>query len=359
MDFQLSDFINQVPRWIILAPIVLAIIYGVMMFIIIRRARTRRRARTTPPVDPTQLATDYASYGGSAALPMAQPATSLSTTALQAKNTMSSTNTMPSANPSASQPHATPNYVAQITGNSLPEPDFDELMPRRNQLPETGPLPSDNPERDESLPMPSFPDQYRSAPLPAAEPPVITSGGYTDSSDAVEVMRILRDLSNGKLLIEIGGRRYRSPAEIPNSELARRFQSVMRELNAMLSPASTTAIRRPAVEGGAQMPDIKMSSQPPTQVESPLSLRRVTGGAIAAQPEALNRGIADQIENYLQYKLANTSEFQHRNIHIRPTVEGGVQIEVDNQVFHAIDAVSDPDVRAFLMSTMREWEARQ
>jgi len=340
----LVDFVKQVPVWILIAPVLLAIVYGVMMFVIFRRARQRRRNRGVPTIDPSQLATSFGNYG-SGALPLASSPFSSNSPALSA----------------ATQPHAIPARFAQITGNSLPEPDFDSLMPPIVPPPSTPSPVSNTPLSNTSLdraplPLPDFSSERRAVAAPVTGSPI--GDLAADAGDAVEVMRILRDLSNGKLIIEIGCYQDPAPTEIPNSELARRFQSVVRELNGMLTPPSSTALRRPTVEGTA-MPNIKLPSQPPPPpIESPMSLRR-TVGMTAAPQETLNRGIADEIENYLQYKLANTPDFQHRSIHIRPTADGGVQIEVENQIFQAMDLVSDPEVRAFLMTTMREWEARQ
>ncbi|HLY27480.1 MAG TPA: hypothetical protein VKQ72_14140, partial [Aggregatilineales bacterium] len=62
--------------------------------------------------------------------------------------------------------------------------------------------------------------------------------------------------------------------------------------------------------------------------------------------------------DFLQFKLASHPQFSTRSIHIKPGQNQGVRIEVDNHSYDGIGDVVDPDVREFLFSVMREWDAR-
>ncbi|MBO9308514.1 MAG: hypothetical protein J7551_01890, partial [Chloroflexi bacterium] len=73
------------------------------------------------------------------------------------------------------------------------------------------------------------------------------------------------------------------------------------------------------------------------------------------QPEV---SIAEQIEEFLQARLLASPQFSTRSIHVRPTPDHGVRIEVDGRFYDTVAEVIDPDVREFLMTIMREWEAR-
>jgi len=187
------------------------------------------------------------------------------------------------------------------------------------------------------------------------------------SGDAVEVMRIYRDLSDGKLIIQMGDQRYRALDDIKNPDLARRFTGLVRELVSMINTAS----------GRTQTVTGEMPSVPPPNTSVGGMKSRI--GLLTAEPEPPKRdfiqnftrvamaqtdipqestGIANAVEEFLQFKLANTPQFSARSIHIRPAHDQGIRIEVDGHYFDGIGDVIDPDVRDFLRSLMQEWEAR-
>jgi hypothetical protein len=68
--------------------------------------------------------------------------------------------------------------------------------------------------------------------------------------------------------------------------------------------------------------------------------------------------IAGAIEAYLQHKLQNTPDFVGRSIHVNPTEDGGVAIEVDGTHYEAVSDVTDDTVRNFLSTTIQEWQQR-
>ncbi|PJF34732.1 MAG: hypothetical protein CUN49_14160 [Candidatus Thermofonsia Clade 1 bacterium] len=220
----------------------------------------------------------------------------------------------------------------------LPEPDLDLLLGKPNLPAETTapvPVPSASPvavAHEESLPVP---ETILSEPISLPE-------------DAVEVMRIWRDISDGSLIIQIGDQYYRHSAAISNPEQKRRFEAVVRTLSAMIGlpsaplPKPIAATSAPAASAPA--------AEPPK--------RGLFGGKPKpAEPEPLG-GIADQIEEFLQARLLASPQFSTRSIHVRPTLDHGVRIEVDGHFYDSVAEVIDPDVREFLINIMREWEAR-
>jgi hypothetical protein len=68
--------------------------------------------------------------------------------------------------------------------------------------------------------------------------------------------------------------------------------------------------------------------------------------------------IAGAIEAYLQYKLRHTPEFDGRSIHIYPSPDGGVSIEVDDRYYDAVSDIDDPTVREFIATAIQEWQER-
>jgi hypothetical protein len=192
--------------------------------------------------------------------------------------------------------------------------------------------------------------------------------------DAVEVLSVWRDLSDGRLIIQMGNQRYRTLGEIPSADLARRFVAIVRELSAMVNNTaarSTGAQTAPGESAAAVPPPDTPTGSMRTrmglltadqELPKPHMLRQVTrtmaGQKPVVPPPEPPPGIADSVEDFLQFRLSSTPQFATRSIHIRPTHDQGVRIEVDGHYYDAIDDVVDPDVREFLFAMMREWEAR-
>ena len=89
-------------------------------------------------------------------------------------------------------------------------------------------------------------------------------------------------------------------------------------------------------------------------------INRLMGRSAAPPPaNAEPAGIAASVEEYLQNRLPASPEFAQRGIHVRPSLDHGIKIEVDGRFYEGIDEVPDEAVREFLLTVMREWEARQ
>lgn len=342
MDSNLSDFLHQIPIGFLLAPVIFGGLYLVLMIYIFRRAAARRRARAIALGDLPAVSPE---------LPIDRPLSYFP-------------NRTPTRPPMASPPLNLPEPDLESLSSImslLPEPDLRQaatsaLVPGANWLamtPASGAAESSalevvDPESKEFSMGPSKPD---------------------DPTGAVEVMRVWRDLSDGTLLIELDGRRFRSPREIGSAELARRFINVVRELWTMVNtglpsgasdpvPAANLGAGAVGTSRGRIGPLNTPLPAPEPDLKTPGMLRTL-GRAAAGQPAARPAGIADAVEDYLQFKLSNTAQFQQRSIHIRPAFDGGVRIEVDGRSYNGVGDVIDPDVRDFLSATLREWEARQ
>jgi hypothetical protein len=238
-------------------------------------------------------------------------------------------------------------------------------------------------------------------PAPAAAPAPIRSarkGTFTvvpkdgGSTEAVEVMTILRDVVDGKLIIQMGEKTYENINTDP--EFKERFNKLMREVGQMVG--KVTAAPSTPVEAALPSPMAESENDPiefPSvgdlmQASEPtfLAPKKPTAPPVAAGKlpgdlpsfklddnpmQKLKRGqkaseiapvpeinIAGAIEAYLQHKLSITPEYAGHSIHIYPAPGGGVSIEVDGQYFEAVSDVSDPSVREFLSDTIAEWQDR-
>jgi len=341
-----GTFLKQVPIGLVIAPVFFGVLYLILMGIIIQRGAARRRKRREEKEQ--MMAAMQQQPGYSTQKVVAPPAPAAPKQNIIAKN-------LPRPAPKA----------------AIPEPDLDLLVmpPTFNEITEAPSLSLDSPDWMSALAFP--PEQVVETDM---------NKPTSDPADAVEVMRVWRDLSDGTLIIQMGDRRYRSVAEIGgNPDLVRRFGAVVRELWNMVNsngaprpaavpPPPPESGTLPAPEGSVGMKARigLLKEQPPAEEPPRPNVLRQIGRTVSGQNPAPPRmepigtgGIADAVEEFLQYKLTGHPEFSHRSIHIRPSIDGGVRIEVDGNSYQGIGDVVDPDVREFLFSVMKEWEARQ
>ncbi len=339
---EIGDFIRQVPPGIVMAPIIFGALYIALTIYILRRAAARRRqkqqqAATTPVVAPVKSKWSSVSLGN---LLRTEP---------------------------AEKPPKSAEWSVSAELRGLPEPDLDMLV---------SPVAlgqADLAAMVHSLqPAPEEPTAATSADLVAVmapaqeEMPAMTnvssdaSPEMAEPGDAIEVMRIWRDLNDGGLIIQMGNQRYRALNEVQNPDLVRRFVAVVRELSAV---ANNAPVRSTGTQPAGTAPGIRKPGAPGAEPEQarPGVIRQIARQGFKQSPgtpPAQSAGIADEVEDYLQFKLSSTPEFASRSIHIRTSHDHGVRIEVDGHYYDAIGDVVDPDVREFLFAMMREWEAR-
>jgi hypothetical protein len=201
-----------------------------------------------------------------------------------------------------------------------------------------------------AMPAPSKPEP--APPSAPAAPPPLSDG------ESIEVMRILRDLASGGLIVEIGGQRYYHLSQIADPQVRRRFLGNAQSLAQFTQGAEAEMISPiPSMAG----PLSEIPTPPPITTGPPGPRPSVLRRG-AAEPEEAEEGpktIADQIEELLQYRLTLTPALSDRSIHIRPAVDGGVRIEVDGKWYSGVDEVEDAEIQEFIRSTIHEWEARQ
>jgi hypothetical protein len=210
------------------------------------------------------------------------------------------------------------------------------------------------------------------------------------STEAVEVMAILRDVMDGTLLIQMGESTYQNINS--NPEFKERFSKLMREVGQMVTKTSAhapvAATPEPETSVAPSEPDAVPSTTETMQGNEPSFL---LPKAAAAPPPPVTPGvklpgdlpsfklsdnpmkkikrgeelppvpeinIAGAIEAYLQHKISVTPQYAGRSIHIYPAPGGGVSIEVDGKYFEAVSDVIDVPVREFLSDTITEWQER-
>lgn len=350
------DFISQSGIInLILAVVVLGVLWVSMFILAIQRGNERRRRRREgePPL-PNIFVQFYNLVIG-----LSQP---------NADNTASAHNTnsagetrMPSLN--------------DLT-NDLPEPDFGSMFdaPPPPATPADIPAPpaaqvetaSTSTDHDD-LPNPdseySAPDDIAVGEEPQRIGATYIVGRNELPEDAVEIMRIWRDVTDGALIMQMGNRVFETIPELGDKTFAKRFISVVEELG-RIAQAGALASGMPAPNFQQRTAVISQQGDWANRVKpAPMPIATpppvVTDAVVGQQTTGSPTGIAGQIEELLQFRLSHSPVFQHRSIHVRSNPNGSLRIEVDGRNYNHVDDVIDPDVRDFIRATIREWEARQ
>ncbi len=216
---------------------------------------------------------------------------------------------------------------------------------------------------------------------------------------AKEVLTILRDEHDQRLLVQIGTMGYRTLLDSP--EAKKEFTRLMKELSGIIMTpdenASGTLAPLPADHAmpmaeqpeetnslgdllaaratEPQAPPIKKTAPPPPPKttdgrmpgdlpsykfdDNPANIQMGRGGVKKVEftpPPTID--IPSAIEAYLQYKIQYTPEYQGRDIHVKSAPGGGVRIQVGDKFFDAVDEVNDVEIRQFLQETIAEWQQR-
>ncbi len=231
------------------------------------------------------------------------------------------------------------------SANTAPAPSM--VMPDLDAL--TSDLPSPNldmllddfeiPAVEESPPAPvQAAEMSYEAVMPVKEPVLSDELTYVPGSnelpgDAIEMMRVWRDVSDGRLIIGMKDQLFASLNEIQDTALRNRFKKLVQDLN--------------------QIASLPVYAPPP--VPKPAAPEPVR----PAVPSPETGGIADEIETYLQAKLLSNPALFGRSIHVHSGLGGGVSIEVDGRHYEAVSDVTDSEVRQFLQETIQEWESKR
>ncbi len=279
-----------------------------------------------------------------------------------------------------------PSYYGAPTEMDLP--DLDLLVTSATPPPPAPVTPAP------SAPPPAAPVRAATVPVSSAPPRPARKGTYLmpvmdgDATEVVEVLTLLRDVVDGKLIVQMGDKVYQNVNSDP--DFRDRFNKLMRELAQVAkkqsdnssSPAEETApVDEPAKD--APVPISKLMQTPPEAPSTPhfippppvtpdgrmpgdlpsfrLADNPMPAGKLGKKLEMKpvpELNIAGAIEAYLQHKLRHTPEFANRSIHIFPSPDGGVSIEVDGKYFEAVGDISDSEVREFLAQTIQEWQER-
>jgi hypothetical protein len=222
---------------------------------------------------------------------------------------------------------------------------------------------------------------------------------------AVEVLAILRDSADDRLIVHLDKVGYRTLVDQP--EIKARFSVLMKELAETIAKADTprlvmdSPVMDESISESAFMaddddlPDLDTLSTlpPPAPAPRPTPARPMAAPAFTptptpngapntlsayrdnADPKITGRGLfrapkvefqpmpelnlAAAIEHYLQNKLQFTRAYPGRDIHVHSAPGGGVIIQVDDLYYDAVGDIEDAEIREFIALTIQEWQETQ
>lgn len=276
--------------------------------------------------------------------------------------------------------------------------------PRPLTRPDPNPLSADMPELDFLLDTTTFSEGLNTMdeptqqplsspipfePIPGSKPgPNLVELNTGEVIEAQEVITVLRDPRDGRLVVKIDGVAYRSLVASP--DVKKKFVKIMKQLSEVVTQpdASAPAQQDQQPDIPEPAPEIQPESarpEPPAAPATPAAASPISGppplrsdGTMPGDlpsfklddnkpPEGKDEkpapipelDLAGAIEAYLQHKLDHTPHYADREIHVKPALHGGVLIQVDNEFYDSVDEVAETEIRDFLRVTIQEWQDRQ
>ena len=174
--------------------------------------------------------------------------------------------------------------------------------------------------------------------------------------DLQDELRAGHTPSDGELVIEFQGQRFRRLTDVRDAETGRRLLALLGEL-VTFSRGQVV----PLVKSTEPLSEGKFLGQlvtPPSEsgpIKIPSLVESLRGPA--RKPGPMPVGIAGQVEQVLQQQLAGNPALLGRSIHIVTARDGSLNIEVEGQLLHWPDKVSEPAVREAVQRAIRVWEA--
>lgn len=209
---------------------------------------------------------------------------------------------------------------------------------------------------------------------------------------AVEIMRIVRIPPVGKLVVEIGSKRYFTLAEMDDPKMRQLFLAALGEmivsaggyqtivdagfapplatppsLSQLQTAASSSApSRTPSLEEqqaafltSLEQGGVSDSSSADNTSSRSSFFRRRPRVTQPEEPLLPPLNIAAELNAILQRHLANDPELRKQTIKIEGGLRGGVRINVNGQYYEDVAHVPDPIVRMAIKLATREWEESQ
>jgi hypothetical protein len=180
--------------------------------------------------------------------------------------------------------------------------------------------------------------------------------------DLTEVVRLWRDRRRGGLVVEAGGRIYRSASELNPAQQARMaqvFEAWRAWMGLKVEAATEAPTAAPALSPVPAPSPVPVSpSADPVRAPGfrPVDVlaRAITSDVKAPVQQ---KSIAAQIDEVLQEKLEG-SPLKQRAIRLMELPGKGVVVMVGLDQYVGVDAVPEAEIRELIHSAVVEWERR-
>ena len=154
--------------------------------------------------------------------------------------------------------------------------------------------------------------------------------------------------SSNSLVLELDGQTISNKDEL-TADNKRLLVNLLVEVRPWLETTVSTPIT-PQAE--TQSDHVDIQSQTASQTIPPIS---TTSPPSTSAPSA--ESIVSQIDTVLQSRLA-ASSLAKKGIRLRESPAGGVRVYVGLEKYEGIDAIPDPEIKAFIRQAVAEWEGR-
>jgi hypothetical protein len=160
------------------------------------------------------------------------------------------------------------------------------------------------------------------------------------------LLNINRNSSND-LVLELNGQTISTKDEL-TADNRRILINLLVEVRPWLetSVPTTTPQTETQPESINIQPQAASPTKPPKSTSSPQST-----------PVASTESIVSQIDSVLQNRLA-ASSLANQGIRLQESPMGGVHVYVGLDKYEGIDAIPDPEIKAFIRQAIAEWEGR-
>jgi hypothetical protein len=215
-----------------------------------------------------------------------------------------------------------------------------------------------------------------------------------ETTEPVELLRLLRQPHSGQLIVEVAGHRYDKLASITEKKIGQYILKLTAQLLAftngvIMTEAGTKSVYNPRV-GPAPEPlgatPERPAAEPPARASEPVvpepppeaqaaflaSLRNkpaeppeeparrgLFGRPAAPTPDIPTLNLADEINDIVQTRLRYSSLADTTQINISSDPAGGLglRIEVNGRIYTSPDDVADPAVKELIKAAIKEWES--
>jgi hypothetical protein len=195
------------------------------------------------------------------------------------------------------------------------------------------------------------------------------------NSQADLLLKVWQD-SEGFLLVEVEGQRYRRLFDIQDGNVGRNVLEIINRLVAFskgnesraadvsepqgLTPTPSTVspppggFRResPAVTLNRQNQNAQRKPKPPRITVDPVPFRRKS----AAKEIGITLNLADEIDQLVQTRLNAAPELAAHRIRVSNAPDGGLRFEVNGRYYGSLDDVPELQVQALIRAAIADWE---